>query len=335
MPDLVQDAGDPRASGPIFLAGADRSGIGLLGELLERHPRIAMTRRTDFWTRYHGRFGDLRRPEAVERCLRAMAEDRRMKVFGPDRDRVLADLAATPTYPALFASMQRQRMERMGKSRWGDKSLGSERHAELIFDSFPTARMIHVVRDPRDRYASQKFHRGNGRGGVGAGAAMWSQSVRLAERHLRRYPDRYAIVRYESLVGDPEATLRMVCDFIGEEYASELLDLEVPADAVATTPGPVTVSGPTALSVPGPGPIHGRSVGRFRGLLRPEEVAVLQLAAGRRMGRFGYATERPGLVGAARLRFGVVDLPVHAVQMAVWGPWARLRRLAGRPSPRG
>jgi hypothetical protein len=301
----------PPDQGPIFLAGADRSGIGLLGELLERHPRIAMTRRTDFWTRYRGRFGDLRRPENVDRCLRVMAADRRMKVFEPDRDRLLADLATTTTYAKLFESLQRQRMERMGKARWGDKSLGSERHAEWILRSFPTARMIHVIRDPRDRYVSQKCHRSVGRGGVGAGAAIWLRSVRLAERNARRHPDRYLIVRYESLVADPEGILRGVCGFIGEDYSPDLLHL----GNRATT-------------------IHTRSVGRFRGQLRPQEVLLLQLAAGRRLGRHGYGMERVDLAGSERLRFSLMELPWNAMRMALWGPWARLSSAVGRPAPR-
>jgi hypothetical protein len=303
--------GAPLDQGPIFLAGADRSGIGLLGELLERHPRIAMTRRTDFWTRYRGRFGDLRSPENVDRCLQVMAADRRLKVFEPDRDRLLADLAATPTYARLFESLQRQRMERMGKVRWGDKSLGSERHAEWILRSFPTARMIHVIRDPRDRYVSQKYHRTVGRGGVGAGAAIWLRSVRLAERNARRHPERYLILSYESLVADPEGILREVCDFIGEDYSSDLLHL-----------GERT------------GAIHTRSVGRFRAQLPPQEVILLQWAAGRRLGRHGYDIERVQLAGWEKLRFNLVELPVNTIRMVLWGPWGRLSSAVGRPAPR-
>jgi hypothetical protein len=308
--------------GPVFLAGIDRSGIGLLGELLERHPRIAMTRRTDFWSRYHGRYGDLRAPSNVDRCLRALAADRRGRAFEPDRDRLLAELAVEPTYPRMFELLQQQRMERLGKARWGDKSLGTERYAVLVLGSYPTARMIHVVRDPRDRYASQKYHRQGGRGGAAAGAALWNWSVRLAERNTRRYPDRYLVVRYEALAEDPERTLRTVCAFLGEPYPDGLLD------DLALGAQPSTDRDPL------PGPIHTRSVGAFRGRLTPREVLTLQLGTGHRLSRYGYVREPVPLTRSARWRFALAELPFDAVRLALWGPWRRLYGLIGRPSPR-
>jgi hypothetical protein len=308
--------------GPVFLAGIDRSGIGLLGELLERHPRIAMTRRTDFWSRYRGRYGDLRVVANVDRCLQAIAADRRGRVFEPDRDRLLAELAHGPSYPRLFELLQQQRLEQLGRARWGDKSLGTERYARLVLRAFPTARMIHVVRDPRDRYASQKYHRQGGKGGVAAGAAQWRWSVRLAERNTRRYPDRYLVVRYESLVSDPERILRTVCAFIGEPYPVGLVDELAPE-------GQTSMEGDRA-----PGPIHTRSVGTFRTRLTPREVLTLQLVAGHRLSRYGYVREPVRLARAARWRFTLAQLPLDAVSAVLWGPWTRLCKLVARPSPR-
>ena len=46
---------------PLFLAGADRSGIGLLGDVLDRHPQVAISRRINFWTFYDRRYGPLER----------------------------------------------------------------------------------------------------------------------------------------------------------------------------------------------------------------------------------------------------------------------------------
>jgi hypothetical protein len=172
--------------------------------------------------------------------------------------------------------------------------------------------MIHVIRDPRDRYVSQKYHRTVGRGGVGAGAAIWLRSVRLAERNPRRHPERYLIVSYP-LAGraDPEGILRGVCGFLGEDYSRELLYLGERIDA-----------------------LHTRSVGRFRGQLRPQEVLLLQMAAGRRLGRHGYGMERVHLAGSERLRFSLMELPWNTMRMALGRPWARLSSAVDRPAPR-
>jgi hypothetical protein len=313
VPDVATTAVTAAGTAPIFLAGADRSGIGLLGELLERHPQLAMTRRVDFWTRWAGRFGDLRRPENVDRCLAAMTGDRRARLFTPDRTVVADDLATVPTYEQLYASLQRQRMEQLGRTRWGDKSLGAERHAEHILRRFPTARFVHVLRDPRDRYASQKHHRTPGRGGVAAGAAMWAQSARLADRHARVHPDRYHVVRYEDLVRSPERTVRQVCAFLDLPFDARLL----PDASEVGTP---------------PGPLHTGSIGRYRQLLPPHEIALLELGNRRRMRHHGYAPDPIRLTGAERLP--LASLPSHLGRAALWASWTWFGARVRRPSPR-
>jgi hypothetical protein len=293
--------------GPVFLAGADRSGIGLLGELLEGHPDLAMSRRTDFWQRYCGRYGDLG-PADVDRCLTDMAADRRWRDFSPDRAQVLADLEVCRSDAQLFASLQRQRMERLGKTRWGDKSLGSEIHADRILSAFPTAMMVHVIRDPRDRYASQKLHRGASRGGASAGAALWRDSVRLADRHALRYPTRYRTVRYEALVRDPEGTLEELCGWLGLPGGAEL---------AATTV------------------LHTRSIGRYRTDLTLRELTVIEDTTRGHLGGFGYRPEPP-VPQPRTVRWSTTFWrTVDRTGVALWTPWSRLsQRLAAAPPPR-
>ena len=62
-----------------------------------------MTRRTNFWSLYAGRFGDLISPAAVDRCLEEMMRNRRMRILEPDRDRVHTDFAqGAHTYERLY-----------------------------------------------------------------------------------------------------------------------------------------------------------------------------------------------------------------------------------------
>jgi hypothetical protein len=306
--------GERRAAGvehdrrpPIFLAGPDRSGLGLLSELLESHPELTISRRTDFWGRYAGRYGDLL-PQDVDRCLDDMAADRRWREFRPDRRRVHDDLADDRTDARLYASLQQQRMERLGKTRWGDKSLGSEIHADRILTAFRTARMVHVVRDPRDRYASQKLHRGASRGGASAGAAIWRDSVRLADRHARRYPTRYRTVRYEALVRDPEGTLEELCAWLG-------------------LPGSIELAGTAAL--------HTGSVGRHLTDLTLRERRVIEDATGEQLGRFGYRPAPPTSQPLTARWSATLWRPLDRTRVALWAPWSRLsQRVSAAPPPR-
>ena len=277
----------PVPSGPIFLAGLDRSGIGLLGEILECHPDVSMTRRTNFWSTWAGAFGDLGDPANLERCLAAMSQDRRMRVFEPDADALQARIGSRPFSDAdLFAVLQEELMERRGRTRWGDKSLGAERHADTIMAAYPDALMVHVIRDPRDRFASQRRHRGPVRGGAGAGAALWRWSEALAIRHSSRHGDRYTVVRYEDLVREPDDVLADLSGFLG-------LREGIRPDGTAAAASP----------------LHTQSIGRHREDLTDDERRYTELALRRPMRRQGYEPEPSPASRSDSLAFWFGALP--------------------------
>jgi hypothetical protein len=306
-------------AGPIFLAGVDRSGIGLLGELLDAHPEVAISRRTNFWHFYHGRFGDLERAGNLERCVNQMLQYTRIQALDPQRDELLETVRQqTPTYGRLFAALQEQHVRRLGKSRWGDKSLNSEKYAHIIFREFPNAVMVHVIRDPRDRYASQAMHRRAPRGRVGSGTALWRWSARRAHRNQLRHPGRYLVVRYEDLVTRPRTVLAEVCTFVGVPFTPEMLDVgsgDVREPSRGRQPYVLTTT----------------SIGRHERDLTPREAAFVHFAAGHWMADLGYASGRARLSPRDRLVFGLFDVPRNVVWMGLW--WVR-QLFSGWPAPR-
>ena len=200
--------------GPIFIGGLAHSGKTPLRIVLGAHPDISMTRRTHLWDRFLGRFGDLAEPRNLERCLEAIAADPGAADLHPEPERLRRELLEGPaTYARLFDLLHRHHAERCGKRRWGDQLGGVERLADTIFAAYPSARMIHMIRDPRAG--------ANGRlpdrwGTLGWETARWLASAQLAERNLRRYPGRYRVVRFESLAAEPAETVRELCTFLGE-----------------------------------------------------------------------------------------------------------------------
>jgi hypothetical protein len=210
--------------GPVFIAGLAFSGKTPLRIALSAHPRLALTRGTAMWQRYDDRYGDLGRPANLNRCLSAMLDDPSIARLAPDRARIERELRAGPsTYAHLFAVVHRQHAERLGKQRWGDQMGALERYADRVLTAYPTAQMIHMIRDPRTRQAAAALAHRRLPGRLGWETARWRHSADLAERNLRRYPGRYRVVRYELLCGDPEATLRAVAAFLDEEFAPAMM----------------------------------------------------------------------------------------------------------------
>lgn len=208
---------------PIYIGGLSHSGKTPLRIVLSAHPDLSLTRKTYLWDRYYGRFGDLRHPRALDRCLAALRADRAVASLAPDFDALRRELmAGSPTYARLFAAIHAQAAARRGKRRWGEQLGFVERYADPIFADFPEARMIHMLRDPGDRMASMFEARRPRPGRRGWESAKWRRSAQLAARNHLHHPDGYRVVSYDALIEDTEATVRAVCDFVGEAYVPEV-----------------------------------------------------------------------------------------------------------------
>jgi Sulfotransferase family len=283
-------------SGPIYIGGAGRSGKTLMRWALSSHSRLAVSRRAEMWPRFYGRFGSLAHADNLERCLHAMLARPQVAALITDPERLRGDFARVrPSYGRLFALVHEQHAVRCGKPRWGDQCGPIERFAGPVLATHPDARILHLVRDPRDRHEAVAARAGPLRPGAAAwSAASWLRSARLARRNADRWPDNYRIVRYETLVSRPEETLREVCDFVGEEYEPAMLRLEAARRYDHERAGR------------GGCPISPAHVGRYRGRVAHTDLLLIQGIAGRAMADFGFAPDPMpvGVPGIGRLAAG-------------------------------
>jgi hypothetical protein len=236
-------AASTREDRPIFVVGFQRSGTTLLQALLGAHPRIAAPPETYFFFRvYHLRdfWGDLHDDARLRRVVHETLNPVPPLLADSGFDE--ADLferlkASDRTYRAVFNSMMADFAERHGKQRWSDKTPGQP--ATDAWELFPEAQIVHIVRDPRDVVAS-------------SAAMPWEQEdpAAIARRYLRftldnvgagtaRGPAQYMRVRYEDLCREPDATLRLVCSFLDEQYdPAMLLDPSRRQATIATAAAP-------------------------------------------------------------------------------------------------
>lgn len=277
--------GEPLPDEAIFIGGIERSGKTYVRLMLAAHPVIALSKRTNLWTSYYGRFGDLADDGALDRCLAAMWANKHVRGLEPDAESLRHEFRhGSRTYARLFALLHRGYTARLGKTRWGDQTEGIEEMAGPIFAALPNARLIHLIRDPRDRYEAL----GGGRPGrLEEATSRWLKSAELGARNERRYPDRYHLLRYETLARDPAATLRELCGFLGIDATDDMLAL-----------GHAGRFGDDWL---GDSPISAVYVGRFREHLAGHELAYIQHRAGPVMACFGYAPEPVALSWTGRV----------------------------------
>jgi hypothetical protein len=265
--------------GPIFICGAGRSGKTLMRGMLSSHSQIVVTRRTEMWTHFYRRFGELDRIDNLERCLCAMQKDRHIAALAPDFERVRRDFrAGARTYPRLFALIHQQYADRCGKPRWGDQTGGLEYQADVILTAYPNARFLHLVRDPRDRYVALAKKRTPGLLTLERTTKRWICSAGQAFTNASRYPDSYRVVRYESLVSCCEETMRDVCAFLGEHFEAAMLRM----DGERRYESMRRASGTNS-------PITDEFVGCHRDDMDRCSRSFIEIVAHREMRRFGYS----------------------------------------------
>lgn len=292
---------------PIIIVGCPRSGTTLLQLMLHAHPRIAIPPENRFvLPAYHQRhrFGDLR----VAANRRALAEwlvsDRSTKFrdFGLDPAEVTERIvAAPPTLGSALAAVFRAYADRFGKPRWGDKRPSYLTNLGIIHRLFPTAQIIHIVRDGRDCVASlmtMPWHRA----GFYHSVAMWAKSVDHARWAARWWgPDSFYELRYEQLVTDPVGELTALCAYLGEEYHPAMAE----PSAVASTVVPRRKKHHALTR----SPVTAARIGSWAERLEPWQVSLCEAALGSRLRRYGYelsGAPRPSL--ATRLRYERVAL---------------------------
>ncbi|MFP3914997.1 MAG: sulfotransferase family protein [Actinomycetota bacterium] len=307
---LGGEAAGEQTRGPVYIGGLDRSGKTTMHAFLTSHPNIAIPAvGSNMWTYFYGRYGDLARPANLQACLDAMFRYKHVVFLQPDRDRIEREFrAGEPTYARLFSLFLIHFAEEQGKPRWGAQTGLIERYAEDLFGAYPGLKVVHMLRDPRDRYQAsiEKWPRGKGR--AGGAVARWNYSLRLAERHLSRHPDDYLVVRFEDLVHRPDETVRRVCEFLGEEFAPSMLEMAgAPTHRrrmMGETPGPVRLS-----------PEY---IGRFRGRVPPGEIEYIQRHAALGMARYGYEKAPLDMTMRERLGYHLIESPSQTLRRWAW-----------------
>lgn len=301
-------------NGPIYIGGPDRCGKTTMQAFLASHPNIAIPAvGSNMWTYFYGQFGDLSQVDNFERCLDALLHYKHVYFLRPDAERIRDEFwQGPPTYARLFALFLIHFAEREGKPRWGAQTGLIERYADQLFAAYPEARVIHLLRDPRDRYEASLAKWPNGKGRVGGATARFLYSANLAERNLQRYPDRYMVVHYEAMVTDPEATLRDVCAFLGEDFAPQMLTMDgAPKhrDRLAST------LDPEARPV---SPVSADYIGMYQGKVPKREIAFMQMHAGEQMRAHGYKMEPKDFTTTDWLQFVAVDWPMNIARLGSW-----------------
>lgn len=203
---------------PIFIVGTGRSGSTLLRLMMCAHPRIYIAHEASFYV--WEALGSKRR--SAEEQLRAYFQTFSFRWLDIDPREVMAELELPLSRDELklaYLAVMRVKAARYGRVRYGDKTPSHAAALGRIYEDFPDARVIHIVRDPRGTvlslshmpWASRSFY-GN------------SVFVDIERAQVEKYRDRMLQVRLEDLLAEPRDTMQRVLEFVGEPWDDAVLD---------------------------------------------------------------------------------------------------------------
>lgn len=248
-----------------FVYGALRSGTTLFRLMLEAHGEISNSGEADFLFDYIT--PDPGHPTGWRYDLAALQLDRIFQAASltlPEADGVRLD-----GLDLLSAMMAQYTARTPGLT----VTLNVHRNIDRLLAILPQARLLHILRDPRD-VARSSISMGWA-GTLYHGVDHWVHTEKCWARVAGSLsPGQVFELKYETLLADVEGALRQVCTFLGRPYDPGMLNYHK-----STTYGPPDAS----------------LVEQWRRLSSPREVALLEAKAGALMQSRGYRLNGPVL----------------------------------------
>lgn len=260
--------GEVDRSGPIFIVGSMRSGSTLFRLILDSHPHIAISEETGF-------MGALAATKAIPNWKHGREWFGRLGWSETELDDRLREF-----YSGMFTRYAASQ----GKQRWGDKTPLHSRHIPEMARIFPNAVFVGITRHPGAVVSSlrRSFHYG-----VADAASYWeTTNADVVRCGADLGDDRFALLRYEDLVGTPEPVLRELMSWLGEPWSDDLLRHH---DVQLAKGAPRLVDGHTNSREP----IRGDRAERWARALTATELETVRGTTGPLAEFFGYDPSEP------------------------------------------
>ena len=92
---------------------------------------------------------------------------------------------------------------------------------EAVFCDFPNSKMVHLVRSPEATFHDTKQRLPHLK--PREFCSIWNLTVFFSTYCQKKYPHRFLVIRYESLIASKVKTLKLICAFLGISYSPKML----------------------------------------------------------------------------------------------------------------
>ncbi len=279
-------AGYSSGSCPIFIGGSPRSGTTLLSVMLNAHPSLVCGPESDLLRRWQD-VGAM--PRATIRWwwhrLRGWTQPYQHLTgpFDMPLDAVRGLRLASSNGPEFIDRFFDAYAGNHGATRWVEKSPANVTRLGFLFEHFPQAKFVHLIRDGRDvacslRKWSVQISRHEA-SGIEECIKLWDRWVREGLA-WRGHPN-YVEIRYEDLVRYPEQTLRPLFDWLDLTWDDRVLSYA----SVEHDNRPELAEAHVAGTRRSP---YTNSIGRWQASLNRSDRRIVHETAGALLGELDY-----------------------------------------------
>ncbi|NKQ36527.1 MAG: sulfotransferase [Chloroflexi bacterium] len=285
----------------IAIVGVGRSGTSLLMSMLNAHPDVAFPPEFHFINRHLAQKPQAALDEAVAR-LQADARFARLEMDLAEVIRPFTHNRQPFTMPALYRQILLTYAQQQNVAIIGDKAPKYVEYLPVIRQIVPDAKIIHLIRDPRDVYLSRtKAAWSANRSDTTQFLAYRAQYALGRSQGPRLFGENYLEVQYENLLAQPEMTLHSICDLLQIPYFSQML-------AFATSAQELVAQDELAWKKETFGPLLINNMNKWQRELTPAQTARVEAACRPAFTDGLYQAARPYPTFSGRLTNGYMSL---------------------------
>lgn len=134
------------------------------------------------------------------------------------RDKAINARSIFESLVTSYAKIRRKTHAKM----WVEKSPRHYEHIDELIKIFPKAKIVHIIRDPRDNWISYSKKKG-GSLPIEYFCYHWRNAFNIAQKNRTIYgPGQYHVVYYEDFVVEPTQHLLKLAEFLSIPYVSSL-----------------------------------------------------------------------------------------------------------------
>ena len=222
---------DPAIPAPFFIIGSGRSGTTLLRTILNGHASIVIPPEIfgfrNGYMKY--KFYQWKDWDHVSKIV--------INTYKNGKEFFLWDISLKPiynkveclpnenqTFARLIDLIFREYLEENKPTAqfWGDKTPLNTFYLEWIYQVFPNARYINLIRDGRDVVSSLKKA---GLTNMENACLRWNMAI----DHVSNFENKYGTAKvlhvyYEDLVSNPTKAIKKICEFLSIPFRDQMLD---------------------------------------------------------------------------------------------------------------